>query len=258
MTDTLHTFSTGIISLTRRLVLLPLLAGLVIVPAAVQAASDGDRGGISLGNTRVIYNEKDGGASVRVINSSNSPFLIQSWADSYKGQGGWEKSAPLVQGTFIVTPPLFRLDRGENSVLVRRAGGELPADRESVFSLNVKSIPQTAKPDPKTNYIQFAFVNSIKLFWRPAGLAGNPSDAYKQLIFKRQGDRIEAVNPTAYHVTVKSLKLGGAEVKDPDDRMVPPKGTQSWPLPSGAGSQVTWTTISDFGGLTPPVTSALQ
>lgn len=221
-------------------------------------AAPGDQGGISLGNTRVIYNEKDGGTSVRVINSSTSPFLIQSWADSYRGQGGWEKATPLVQGTFIVTPPLFRLDKGENSVLVRRAGGDLPADRESVFSLNVKSIPQTEKPDPKSNYIQFAFVNSIKLFWRPAGLTGTPADAWKQLTFKRQGDRIEAVNPSAYHVTIKTLKVGSATVPDPDNRMVPPKGTQSWPLPAGATGQVTYTTISDFGGLTPSLTTALQ
>ena len=234
-----------------------LLLTTALAGGSAQAAS-GDQGGISLGNTRVIYNEKDGGASVRVINSSTSPFLIQSWADNYRGQGGWEKSAPLAKGTFIVTPPLFRLDKGENSVLIRRAGGDLPADRESVFSPNVKAIPQTEKPDPKSNYIQFAFVNSIKLFWRPAGLIGNPADAYKQLTFKREGDRLEAVNPSAYHITVKTLKVGGVTVTDPDNRMVPPKGTQSWPLPAGASGQVTYTTITDFGGLTPPLTTALQ
>nr|CAH8250722.1 Chaperone protein FimC [Escherichia coli] len=234
-----------------------LLLTTALAAGSTQAAS-GNQGGISLGNTRVIYNEKDGGASVRVINSSSSPFLIQSWADSYRGQGGWEKATPLAQGVFIVTPPLFRLDKGENSVLIRRAGGDLPVDRESVFSLNVKAIAQTGKPDPKSNYIQFAFVNSIKLFWRPAGLPGTPADAGKQLTFKRQGDSLEAVNPSAYHITVKTLKVGSVTLPDPDNRMVPPKGTQSWPLPAGAAGQVTYTTISDFGGLTPPVTTTLQ
>lgn len=238
----------------------PLSALLLATALAVGSAqaAPGDQGGISLGSTRVIYNEKDGGASVRVINSSTSPFLIQSWTDNYRGQGGWEKSAPLAKGTFIVTPPLFRLDKGENSVLIRRAGGDLPADRESVFSLNVKAIPQTEKPDPKSNYIQFAFVNSIKLFWRPAGLTGVPADAYRQLTFTRKGDHLEAVNPSAYHITVKTLKVGGVTLTDPDNRMVPPKGTQSWPLPAGASGQVTYTTITDFGGLTPPLTTALQ
>ncbi|MHC0025531.1 fimbrial biogenesis chaperone [Enterobacter vonholyi] len=249
--------NTGIRTLFSSVSLLLALAG-GVVPAASHAAGTGAQGGISLGSTRVIYNESAGGASVRVINTSASPFLIQSWVDSFRGQGGWEHAAPLPQGTFVVTPPLFRLDKGENSVLVRRAGGDLPADRESVFSLNVKAIPQTAKPDPKSNYIQFAFVNSIKLFWRPAGLAGNPAEAYRQLTFKRAGDRLEAVNPTPYHITVKTLKSGGASVTDPDNRMVPPEGTQSWPLPAGAGSQVTYTTITDFGGLTQPVTVALQ
>jgi len=217
-----------------------------------------DRGGISLGNTRVIFNEIDRGVSVRVINTAASPFLIQSWVDNYHGQGGWEKTSQLAQGTFVVTPPLFRLDKGENSVLVRRAEGSLPIDRESVFSLNVKAIPQTAKPDPKSNYIQFAFVNSIKLFWRPVGLAGNPSEAYKQLTFKRLGDRIVADNTSAYNITIKTLSVGGTAVIDPDNRMVPPKGTQSWPLPAGNRGHVTYTTITDFGGLTLPLTTTLQ
>lgn len=249
--------NTGIRTLFTAASMLLALAG-GVSPALSQAAATDTQSGISLGSTRVIYNESAGGASVRVINTSTSPFLIQSWVDNFRGQGGWEKAGPLPQGAFVVTPPLFRLDKGENSVLVRRAGGDLPVDRESTFSLNVKAIPQTSKPDPKSNYIQFAFVNSIKLFWRPAGLAGNPAEAYKQLTFKHQADRLEAINPTPYHITVKTLKLGGTSVTDPDNRMVPPMGTQSWPLPVGAGAQVTYTTITDFGGLTQPVTVALQ
>lgn len=237
-----------------------LLAGLVALQPGFASAQPAvaDGGGISLGATRVIYNEKDSGSSVRVINTSGVSFLIQSWMGSYSGQGGWEKAAPLAQGTFVVTPPLFRLDKGENSVRIQRAGGALPADRESVFLLNVKSIPSVAKPDPKSNYIQFAFVNVIKLFWRPAGLQGNPSEAYKQLTFRRVGERIEAVNPTPYHLTVKTLLVGGRGVTDPDSRMVPPLGSQTWPLPAGAAGQVSYTTISDFGGLTPALTRPLM
>lgn len=246
----------NIISCNAISLLLALAAG--ALPLISQAEGTNSKGGFSLGSTRIIYDEQVSGASVQVINSSSDPFLIQSWVQAYKGQGGWEHSTELPQGTFVVTPPLFRLEKGQNSVLIRRAGGDLPADRESVFALNVKAIPQTSKPSAGTNYVQFAFVNSIKLFWRPTGIKGKPEEAYKQLTFKRLGDSIEAFNPTSYHITVKTLKLGGAAVTDPDNRMVPPKGSQTWPLPSGAGSQVTFTTITDFGGLTAPVTVALQ
>ncbi|WP_348265609.1 fimbria/pilus periplasmic chaperone, partial [Salmonella enterica] len=40
---------------------------------------------------------------------------------------------------FIITPPLFRLDAGQkNSIRVIRSGAPLPADRESMYWLNIK------------------------------------------------------------------------------------------------------------------------
>lgn len=210
-------------------------------------------GGISLGSTRVVYNESAGAAAIRVINTSNLPFLVQTWVDSYQGQGGWETPSALPAGSFVVTPPLFRLDNGENSVRIQRASGKLPIDRESVFHLKVKTIPSADKPAEGTNYVQFAFVNAVKLFWRPKGLTSNPNDAYKSLTFKRKGNQIEAVNPTPYHITIKKLSVGGKEVKDPDTRMVPPLASQTWPLPDGAGGSVTFETVNDYGALTPPL-----
>ncbi|MFX2612012.1 molecular chaperone [Enterobacter mori] len=217
-------------------------------------AADPKDAGISLGSTRVIYNEKSGAAAIRIINTSSIPFLVQTWVDNYQGAGGWEKTSVLAPGTFVATPPLFRLDKGENSVRIQRASGNLPADRESVFQLKVKTIPSASKPTPGTSYVQFAFVNAVKLFWRPVGLTGKPDDAYKSLTFKRQGDKIEAVNPTPYHITLKKLSVGGVAIKDPDSRMVPPLSSQTWPLPAGAGGKVTFEAINDYGALTPPLT----
>ncbi|OXL38355.1 MULTISPECIES: fimbrial biogenesis chaperone [Enterobacter] len=230
----------------------------LLAVASIPAAYGEQDGGISLGSTRVIYTEKSPGATVRVINTSKSAYLIQSWIDNFRGEGGWEKEATLPVGVFVVTPPLFRLDTGENNILIRRAGGNLPADRESVFSLSVKLVPQSGKPAPESNYVQFAFANTIKLFWRPKGLKGEPSEAYKLLTFRRKSDLLEAVNPTEYHITIKTLKIGGVNVDNPDYRMVPPKGTQTWKIPDSANGIVTYTTINDFGGITPPVTSPLQ
>lgn len=236
-------------------VFISIVTTLLVIQYAL--ATPVDRGGISLGKTRVIYNEKDSGASLRVINTSSSPFLIQSWVDNFRGEGGWENPTNLSKSLFIVTPPLFRLDKGENSVLIRRTGGKLPTDRESVFSVSVKSIPQTERPAENASYIQFAFVSNIKMFWRPQGLSGSPTEAYKQLTFRRLGDRIEAVNSSEYHITLQTLKVGNIVITDPDKRMVPPKGTQTWTLPAGTNGSVTYTAITDFGGLTQPQTSPL-
>lgn len=210
--------------------------------------------GISLGSTRVIYYEKTGAASVRVINTSSSPFLVQTWVDNFQGSGGWEKPPVLATGSFVTIPPLFRLDKGENSIRINHASGSFPKDRESVFHLKVKTIPSVPKPAEGTNYVQFAFVNAIKMFWRPVGLKGNPDEAYKLLTFRRIGGDIEAVNPTPYHITIKRLKVGGREVHAPDLRMVPPFGSQRWHLPEGASGTVIYSTVNDFGALTQPLT----
>lgn len=240
--------------------LLALLSVFLTLPARAVAAEPTSlqtgkvTGGIAVGATRVVYNEADNGAVVRVINTSTIPFLIQTWVESYKGYGA-EKTAELPKGTFITTPPLYRQDKGENSVRIVRARGDFPRDRESVFWLNVKSIAASEKPSPDTNYVQFAFNTRIKLFYRPAGLPGKPSEAYKTLTFSRQGNTLTATNPTVYNVTVNSLKVGGVTIEDADQRMVPPKGTQSWTLPEKAqGNAVTYVSLNDFGGLTPALT----
>ena len=168
--------------------LLALLSVFLTLPAQAVAAEPTSlqagkvTGGIAVGATRVVYNEADNGAVVRVINTSTIPFLIQTWVESYKGYGA-EKTAELPKGTFITTPPLYRQDKGENSVRIVRARGDFPRDRESVFWLNIKSIAASEKPSPDTNYVQFAFNTRIKLFYRPAGLPGKPSEAYKTLPF---------------------------------------------------------------------------
>ncbi|WP_150149569.1 fimbria/pilus periplasmic chaperone, partial [Enterobacter bugandensis] len=73
-------------------------------------------------------------------------WLVQTWVD--RGVNG--SKTP-----FIVTPPLFRINPGvENILRIVRTGGSLPEDRESVFWLNVKSIPATADRVPHNHVLQ--------------------------------------------------------------------------------------------------------
>ena len=216
-------------------------------------AADNPGAGIALGATRVIYNEKAGAAALRLINTSSTPFLIQSWVDNYKGEGS--TTVNITSNTFSVTPPLFRLDKGENSIRIQRISGNMPTDRESVYQLKVKIIPSSNKPADGTNYVQFAFVNGVKLFWRPVGLKGDANEAYKEIKFKHQTGKLIATNPTPYHITVKILTVGGKEIKSPDQRMIPPFGEQNWPSP--VAGNVTYSVVNDFGALTKPLTVTL-
>ncbi|MBJ8403915.1 molecular chaperone [Citrobacter cronae] len=211
------------------------------IALAFVLASFTAQAGIVIGGTRVIYDgdKKEASASVRNPEKSGV-YLVQSWVDNGEEQGG---KAP-----FIVTPPLFRINPGEENMLrIVRTGGTLPQDRESVFWLNVKSIPGTDDSRPRTNVLQVVVKSRLKLFYRPVGLEGRPETAYHQLTVARSGNRLTVSNPTPWYVTLFSLKVDGLEIKEAD--MVPPKGSVSFTLPSATANAVTWQAISDYGAI---------
>lgn len=204
-----------------------------------------NKGGFSLGSTRVIYKEEQKEATITVINSSkNAPFLAQSWMTNLNTDT--DKSKP----PFVITPPLYRQDEGKNTLRIMHTGGNLPADRESAYWLNVKAIPAQAKENQNKNMLSFAFVLRVKMFYRPSGLSMPVQNAYKEITFTRDGDKLIANNPTPYHVTFNKVSVGGVDIKDVN-AMVPPLGQQSYDLPSKSSSgQVKYITINDMGGVT--------
>ncbi|MEL4013639.1 fimbrial biogenesis chaperone [Dryocola clanedunensis] len=202
-----------------------------------------------IGGTRVIYDGSKKETSISISNPTKAGqsgvFLVQSWVE---GEASGSK-AP-----FVVTPPLFRIDANQENILrIVRTGGNLPEDRESVFWLNVKSIP--ASDGNSENVLQIVVKSRLKLFYRPAKLPGLPIEAYKQLTFSRSGNKLQVNNPTPYYVTFYSLKVGGMEIKDAD--LVPPKGSTSYAFPAGAAGSVVWQTINDYGGISKPETKSL-
>lgn len=204
--------------------------------------------GVIVGGTRVIYNAAQKETSIAVRNpEKTTPYLMQSWVENASPTDS--SKAP-----FIITPPLFRLDAGqENTLRIVRTGGQLPEDRESLFWLNIKSIPSSSKAE--TNQLQISVKTRIKLIYRPASLAANAPESYKRLTFSRQGNQLQVTNPTAYQIAFYSVKVGGVEIKEPGS--ITPFGTLSLPLLAGASGQVSWQTINDFGGITAAESKAL-
>jgi fimbrial chaperone protein len=204
--------------------------------------------GVMLGGTRVILGEKDREASIPVKNTGTTPYVVQAWIDAGEGRN----KTPL-----LVTPPLSRLDPGmENILRIMRVGGELPADRESVFWLNVKEIPEKPKEE---NVLQIAVRSRIKLFYRPSSLPGKPADARTHLKWVvsagegGQGAVLRISNDSAYHVTFTGLTIDGGRQEINAD-MVPPFGEMSYPLDAAKtprAIQVSYTTLNDYGGETP-------
>ncbi|MGZ7458352.1 fimbrial biogenesis chaperone [Pseudomonas sp. Ma2-10] len=212
----------------------------ICIVASLMGLAHTSWAGVVVGGTRVVYEGAKKEASISVRNpEKTTPYLIQSWVE--EASTTEPKKAP-----FIMTPPLFRLDGGQENVLrIIRTGGQIPQDKESVFWVNIKSIPAAEKSD--SNKLQISVKTRIKLFYRPAGLGGAVTEAYKALTFTRSGSQLIVKNPSLYHVSFYSVSVGGQEIKDAG--MVAPQSSLTWTVPAGATGSVHWQAINDYGGI---------
>jgi len=195
--------------------------------------------GIQIGRTRVIYNASKKEAALPVVNKEKDlPWLVQSWVDTGDGK---------TRGPFIVTPPLFRLDpQREQSLRVIWSGQTMPEDRESLYYINVRTIPGSDAKDENKNVLRLIYKTRLKLFFRPKGLQGLPGEACAQLQFTRSGDSLLVDNSSHYYIIFDSLYLGKSLVRNAD--MIAPMATISLPLPvSTQGQSIVWRCITDYG-----------
>ncbi|MDR6497072.1 P pilus assembly chaperone PapD [Burkholderia ambifaria] len=207
--------------------------------------------GITLDGTRVVLAAPSKEASILVRNRAPADVMIQSWMDASDGKS----DVP-----FAITPALSRLGAEKQQTLrILYYGQGLPADRESVFWLNVQEIPQKAKAD---NTLQIAVRQRVKFFYRPAGLPGKVEDAPAQLrwrLVQRDGrTQLEVSNPSAFFVSLASVKVqSGSRDYAAEAEMVPPSSTRQFAikdLPAGtasAGMKVHFESINDYGAVEP-------
>ncbi|WCF13470.1 molecular chaperone [Edwardsiella piscicida] len=228
------------------MLLKPFSAALLLFSAYLAAA---DERGIYLDKTRVVLLSDKSAAPIGVINRSTSrAWLIRGWVDAYSGTG---------DDTFLVTPTLFRL--GPDSQIRLRVNAiradRLPQDRESVFRLNVLSIPardaQTPEGDTQVSgSLSTALNNQIKLFYRPLSLH-RPAEidaAYRRLRFEK--------NPRASGWSTPPLLRHPGRCHD---QRPPPErrsGDHGRPLgelilpfiPAASAQRIRYSAINDYGG----------
>ena len=184
------------------------------------------------------------------------PALVEAWIDS----GDPASTPDTAKVPFLITPPLFRMNAGKGqSLRIVYTNQPLPADRESLFWLNVLEIPPkpTSGPGEAKNTLQFAVRSRLKLFFRPASLTGDPIAAPQQVTWKVVADgsayALEAHNPTPYHVTFSKLSLTvDGVVHALDNGMVAPMSSLRLPIKGldhvpGTQSVVDYTSLNDFG-----------
>ncbi|CNK22716.1 fimbria/pilus periplasmic chaperone [Yersinia mollaretii] len=204
-------------------------------------------GGVGLGVTRMVYSGVVSQSLLDVRNTdTESSFLIQSWVENSQGQRSSD---------FVITPPLFVLKpEMENAVKVMFNGKQLPQDRETLYWITVKAIPQSVKQS-STNTLQFASASRIKLFYRPVELTKKTNnEEWKSLSGEFHNGKIKIINPTPFYITTINMKVDGKAVKP---IMIPPKDAVILEESFSHARQISYQTINDYGAWTSEVSLSL-
>lgn len=210
------------------------VAAFLLISSAMQAA----QAGVVVGGTRLVYKGAAKDASIGLENTDKDAFLVQSWVEDEKGGDA--------QSVFLVTPPLFKMLPESASLLRVIKTANLPEDRESLFWLNVRSIP-SIKDRADANQLTLSVQARMKLIYRPQALLGQTVDqASEGLKWQCAGSSLSVSNPTQYYMNFASVKVNGKGVDTPG--FVGPGASKSFAgAVSGSDCAVSWQVINDYG-----------
>jgi P pilus assembly chaperone PapD len=211
-----------------------------------------------LNGTRVVFPEHTRDVTIRLDNVEHQPVLAQTWIDD----GRVEVPPEQMRTPFVVAPSLMRVEPGRGAVLrITSLNESLPADRESLYWLNVLEAP-VAREDAD-HHLRFGFRTRIKLFYRPAALAEGIDLAPEQLVWKAFAQdspdagpdlALEVSNPTPYYVSFGRVESDpGGHFVSAGGGMVPPFGSARFRFtgitsPSKRPTTVRYMVIDDYGG----------
>ncbi|MCS3433423.1 molecular chaperone [Klebsiella sp. BIGb0407] len=179
-----------------------LIASLFVCCQAVYA------GGVSLGATRLIYPTDKNQVTLKLYNTDkDGNYLVQSWVTD-------ENNNKV--SDFVVTPPLFVIKSGSDSLLnVVYTGdkGKLPKDKEKLYYLNTKVIPSLTEEEQKIdNALLISTTTKIKLFTRPVALGDDSFNSYEKIKCSYENNKLKIDNPTPFYMNLSALSINGKEI----------------------------------------------
>lgn len=219
----------------------------VVLVVAALFCSDA-RAVVSLAGTRLVFDGRFSEATIDVSNPGNAPVLIQSWLKDAPGDQAASDDLP-----FVLTPPLAQLPaQGRQTLRVLYQGVGMPADRESLLHLYVLEVPRRSQARQQLN---IAVRQRINVFYRPAGLAGDPAEAAQSLAWQMDAPdhaMVKVRNPSPFHVSLHQLAINEIEIAE--DLMLEPFSAHSLRIPETLAQGVkdgnlSFKALTDYGGL---------
>lgn len=216
--------------------------------------------GIVPASSRVIYTEQSKEQSLLLANGNDYPLVVQTWVDDGAG------NLDLAKAPFVVLPAIFKMNpKGIQAIRIVQNGDAMPADRESVYWLNLYEIagktPEQSQPVSENQArLDLAMNTQLKIFYRPANLAKmNIEQIAAQLRFSLQQSAgqwfLVCHNPTPYHISFTGLKVIQGQqsriVAKQMDMMTPAQANRIYPLEQAPQStefdRIEFTLLDDQG-----------
>lgn len=195
--------------------------------------------GVVIGATRLVFSGERTEQTIALKNQDSKPYLIQSWIESENGK--------RIENNFVITPPLFRMEpQSENMLRVTRLTDALPKDKESLFWMNIKSIPPKEE-GAERNILRFAINSKIKLIFRPKGLDDDPQLIAQNLVWVCDGNRLKVTNNSGYVINFHSIKHNNEHLESLT--YVKPFSSEVFNISASNACNINWAVINDYGGI---------
>lgn len=222
----------------------------LVVALSCTLASHQANAAIALDRTRVVLNGDEKSVSLNLSNENkNLPYLAQAWIEDAQGN---KINSPLT-----VLPPVQRVEPGAKSqvkVQTTPAVSALPQDRETLFYFNLREIPPRSN---KPNTLQIALQTRIKLFYRPAAIALDKTQAATgdwagKVTLSRQGEKYVVNNTSPYFLTlVEGRVTAKGEPVAFTPIMIAPKSQNTLETSASIlGNSPVLSYVNDYGGRT--------
>lgn len=200
---------------------------------------------VNVDKTRVVFNERDRAQSITVFNSGVNETFLQLWTDDGDPDLSPDNSITPV----LVLPPVVRIlpEEMRSLRLMLTSRQSLPADRESLYWLNIYQVPALKR---EGNAVQRRVVLPLrirlKIFIRPAGLNAPGTADPEKLRFTVTGDTLTLTNPTPWFMSLNVQPQGQPTIKN---LMVAPLSTLQLENHGGLtpGDSVRYAVINDQG-----------
>ena len=139
---------------------------------------------------------------------------------------------------------MYKRQDKENTLRIFLTEEGLPSDQESLFWLNIKTIPATEKTE---NSLQIAFKTQMKLIYRPKSLKDvNFEEEQKKLSWSKERGKVIVYNPTPYFMNFQTIKFNGKLVDDVS--YAKPFSTKSFDINDNSEhGLISWELINDYG-----------